>query len=138
MAMHEGYSSRRLRRVIHLEFDWMRRVLEANDLDHLELDIAIDEIVIEDAARFEEVTVLVQIAERFAQAAAHRWDLFQFFRRQIVKILVGRLAGIELVLDAVEPSQQHRGKAKIRIAKRIGIADFDTLSFRRRRQRNAA
>src|SRR6266516_7066970 len=138
MAMQRGYSWRRLRGVIHLELDWMRRVLEANDLDHLELDIAIDEIVIEDAARFEEVTVLVQIAERFAQAAAHRRDLFQFFRRQIIKVLVGRLAGIELVLDAVEPGQEHRGKAEIRVAKRIRITPFAALSFRRRRQRNAA
>src|SRR5947209_16208312 len=61
-----------LRRIVHLVFDRMRRVLEANDLGHLQLDVAVDEIVIEHATGFEELAILVEIAERLAQRTAHR------------------------------------------------------------------
>src|SRR5262249_8766073 len=64
-----------LGRVVHLELDRVGGVLEADHFLHLELDVAVDEIVIEHAARFEEVAVLFQIAERLAQRAAYGWDL---------------------------------------------------------------
>ena len=60
----------RLRRVVHLEFDRMRGVLEADHLGHLQLDVAVDEVVVEHAAGLEEVAVLVEV--RRAPRAASR------------------------------------------------------------------
>src|SRR4029079_13197624 len=39
-----------LGRVIHFELDRVRRVLEANDFAHLQVDVGIDEVVIEHVA----------------------------------------------------------------------------------------
>src|SRR5260370_20529776 len=89
------------RRIIHLELDRMRSVLEPDHFLHLELDVHLDEIVVEHPAGFEELAVLVEIAERLAQRPAHRGDLLELARRQVVEVLVDRRAGIELVLDAV-------------------------------------
>ena len=41
-------------RVVHVEFDRMRGHLEALDLGHLQLDIAVDEVIVEYAAGLEE------------------------------------------------------------------------------------
>src|SRR6266508_27791 len=71
---------RTLRRIVHLELDWMRSVLEADDLLHLQLHVAVDEIVVEPAAGLEEVAVLVEIAERLAQASAHGRALLELRR----------------------------------------------------------
>src|SRR5580704_11041068 len=56
--------TRRLRGIVHFELDRMRRVLEADDLAHLQVDIAVDEIVIEHAADLEEGAILVELFER--------------------------------------------------------------------------
>ena len=50
---------------------------------------------------------------------------FAFFRRQIVQILVDRLARMDLVLHAVQACHQHRGEAQVRIGRRIREAHFD-------------
>src|SRR5262249_40350631 len=109
-----------------------------NDLGHLQLDIAVDEIIVEDATGFEEVAVFVEIADRLAQTAAYRRNLLQFLRRQVVQVLIRRLAGIELVLDAVEAGHEHRRKAEIWIAQRVGITHLDALTLWRRGERDAA
>src|SRR6266849_6989997 len=126
------------RRIIHLELDRMRSVLEPDHFLHLELDVHLDEIVVEHPAGFEELAVLVEIAERLAQRPAHRGDLLELARRQVVEVLVDRRAGIELVLDAVETRHQHRRERKIRIGERIGIAYLDALALGRGGERNAA
>src|ERR1041385_2753285 len=105
-----GYA---LSRIVHLVFDRMRGVLEANHFGHLQLDVTVDEVVIEHAAGLEEVAILVEATERLAQRAAHRRNLLQFLRRQVVEVLVHRGARIELVLHAIEAGHQHRGKAEI-------------------------
>src|SRR5664279_965217 len=100
-------------RVVHFEFDRMRGHLEACDLGHLQLDIAIDEVVVEYAPVLEERAILVEILECLAKRTAHRRDRLEFFLRQVVEVLVHRRSGVELVLDAVEARHQHRGKAQI-------------------------
>jgi len=45
----------------------MRGVLEPDHFLHLELDVAVEEVVVEYAAGLEEVAVLLEIAERLAQ-----------------------------------------------------------------------
>src|SRR5579885_3772614 len=89
-------------RVIHLVFDRVRRVLEADHVLHLEVDVGVDEVLVEHAALQEIVVVGVKRSERFAQRAADGQNLLQLGRRQIVQVLVHRRAGIELVLDTVE------------------------------------
>src|ERR1044072_4463559 len=128
----------RLGGVVHLVFDRMRGVLEADHLGHLQLDVAVDEVVIEHAAGLEELAVLVEIAEGLAQRAAHRRNLLELLRRQVVEVLVHRGARVELVLDAVETGHQHRGEAEIRVGERVGEAHFDPLCLRLRRVRDAA
>src|SRR6266853_6293372 len=53
-------SSCGLGRVVHLVLDRMRGVLEADHLLHLQLDVAVDEIVVEHAADLEELAILVE------------------------------------------------------------------------------
>jgi hypothetical protein len=53
-------------RVVHLVFDRVRGMFEADHLGHLQLDIAVDEIVIEHAPGREEGAVLVETGERVA------------------------------------------------------------------------
>ena len=49
---------------------------------------------------------------------------------QIVNVLVQRLAGIDLVLDAVEAGHQHGGERQIRVAARIGRTELHALGLR--------
>ena len=44
----------------------MRRHFETHDFRHLQFDIAVDEIVVEDATGLQEGSILVEINERFA------------------------------------------------------------------------
>src|SRR5216683_2599447 len=92
----------RSQRVVHFEFDRMWRHLEALDFGHLQLDIAVDKVVVEDAAVLEEGAILVEVLQRLTERAAHRRNRFELFLRKIVEVLVHRRTWIELVLDAVE------------------------------------
>src|SRR5262245_43877894 len=93
---------RRSGRIVHLELDRMGGVLEADHLGHLQVDIAVDEVLVEYAAGQQEAVVLLELLERLAQRPAHRRNLLQLLGRQVVEILVDRCPWIELVLDAVE------------------------------------
>jgi hypothetical protein len=53
----------------------------------------------------------------------------QFFRRQVVDVLVQRIARIDLVLDAVDHRHQHRREGQVRIAARVGAAELDPLGL---------
>src|SRR6056297_2944919 len=56
--------------VIHVELDRMGGHPEARDLLHLELDIAIDQVVGEHVSGLEEVAILVQGVQRLVQRMA--------------------------------------------------------------------
>ena len=58
----------------------MRRVLETDHLRHLQLDVAVDKVVIEHAASLEEVAVLAELLKRLAQRAADGRDLLELRR----------------------------------------------------------
>ena len=81
---------------------------------------------------------LSRFDERLAQRAADRRDLLQLLRRQVVEVLVHRLAGMDLVLDAVEAGHQHRGEGEVGVRARIGEADLDALGLRVVGDRDAA
>src|SRR5687767_3532881 len=57
-----------LGRVVHLELDRVRGVLEADHLLHLQVDVAVDEVVVEYPTGLEEGAILVQLLERLTQA----------------------------------------------------------------------
>ena len=61
-------------RIIHVELDRVRGHLEAHHLAHFQFDVAVDDIVVENAACLEESAILVEIAEGFAQRAADGRD----------------------------------------------------------------
>ena len=56
-------------------------------------------------------------------------DLFFFFRRQIVKILVHGAPGVNAVLNTVKTRQEHRGKRKVGIGSRIGETHLNAPRF---------
>ncbi|MNC91223.1 hypothetical protein D3C83_74410 [compost metagenome] len=56
--------------------------------------------------------------------------LLRNLRRQVVEVLVDRVTGMDLVLNAVETGHQHRGEAEIRIAHRVRKAHFDAAPLR--------
>ncbi len=108
-------------RIVHVEFDRVRGHLEALDFGHLQLDEAVDEVVVEHAAGLEERAVLVEIFQRFAERTADRRDRLQLFLRQIIEVLVHRRTRINLVLDAIEAAS-HRTFVTIAIARQLGEA----------------
>jgi hypothetical protein len=61
-------------RIIHVELDRVRGHLEAHHLAHFQFDVAVDDVVVENAACLEESAILVEIAEGFAQRAADGRD----------------------------------------------------------------
>ena len=63
----EDFAGRRLQRVVHIEFDRMRRHLEALHLGHLQFDEGVDEVVVKHAADLEEGAILIEVFQRFAQ-----------------------------------------------------------------------
>jgi hypothetical protein len=117
-------------RVVHVEFDGMRRHLEPLNLGHFQLDVTVDEIVVEHPAVLEEGAILVEVLQCFAERTANRRDRLQLFLRQILEILVHCRARIELVLNAVETGHQHRGESEIRISHRIGETHLNPLGLR--------
>src|SRR5581483_11762941 len=48
-------------RIVHVEIDRVRRHFETLHLSHLEIDIAVDEIIVEHAAVLEECAPLVEV-----------------------------------------------------------------------------
>src|SRR5271169_966360 len=113
------YEAGALCAVIHLELDRMGSVLEADQLLHLQLRVAVKEVIVEHPTSLEEITIFFEVAERFTQRAADRRDLLELLRRQVVEVLVDGWAGIELILDAVKARHQHGRKSEIGICQRI-------------------
>src|ERR1700740_1289722 len=66
-------------RIVHVELDRVRRHFEALDFGHLQLDIAVDEVVVEHAVGLQEGAVLVEVLECLAKRAADGRDLLQLF-----------------------------------------------------------
>ena len=76
--------------------------------------------------------------ERLAQRSAHRRDALELGRRQVVEVLVHRIAGMDLVRDAVEARHEECREAQIGIGGRIREAHFDALGLGVGRVRDAA
>src|SRR5260221_6713986 len=92
-------------------------------------DPHVQKILSEDIALEQEIMVLLERSNRFIQAAAHLPHTRHFFGRQVIKVFVHRLAGVNFVLDAIESGHEHPGKGKVWVCRWIGRAILDPLGF---------
>src|SRR6187549_1224653 len=111
--------------VVHVELDRMSRHAEARDFLCLQSDVSIDHVVGEHATAGQELAVLVEVLEGHVERMTHRRDVLRFFRLEVVQILVGRFARMDLVLNAVEAGHHHGGKREVRIRGRVRETHFD-------------
>ena len=54
----------------------------------------------------------------------------EFFRRQVVQVLVGRIAGVDLVLHAVQAGHHQGRERQVRVGQRVREARFDATDLR--------
>ena len=116
----------------------MRLQAQAVDFLHFEFDVSVNHVVAHHPAGGQELAVGVQRVQRDVEAVRHRRQLLLLFRRQVVEVFVGRVAGVNLVVDAVQAGHQHRGESEIRIARGVGEANLDAPRFGVGHIRNAA
>src|SRR5690554_77865 len=119
-----------LHRVVKIKLDRMSGHVDLCDFFTLQLDVGIQHVVGEYTTLGEELTILLQGIQGFGQRSDHGRDLFGFFRRQVVQILVGRVARVDLVLDTVQAGHQQCRKAQVGVGCRVREACFNTTCFR--------
>ncbi|EBA09822.1 hypothetical protein SSE37_08438 [Sagittula stellata E-37] len=122
--------------VVQCEFDRVRRHFVHFQLFHLQLDVAFDLVLGEHVTGQQEVHVGFQFSQGFAQRAADGRDVGQFFRRQVIEVLVHGFARMDLVGDPVEAGHQQGREAQVGVRRRVGEAGFDALCLRRLGPRN--
>src|SRR5207244_181751 len=93
----------------------------------LVLDPRLDHVRRKDVALQQPIVRLLEVIEHDAEVAGELLDLLRLGGRQLVEVLIDRLARIDLVGDAVEPRHQARREAQVRIAGRVGRAELDAL-----------
>ena len=73
--------------------------------------------------------IRLQRHQHFAQRTRNRLDLRQFLRAGLEKIEFGRLARIDLVLDAIESGQQQGREEQVWVGSRIRAAELQALGL---------
>src|SRR6187549_2613470 len=96
--------------VVHVELDRMSGHAEARDFLCLQSDVSVDHVVGEHTTARQELAILVQVFECHVERVAHLRNVLLFLRLEVVQILVGRFARMDLVLNAVEARHHHRGE----------------------------
>ncbi len=98
--------------VVQFEFNRVRSHAYAVVFFNTQGDVSIDSVVGEHAASRQELTVSVQRVQCFFQRACNLWDLFRFFRRQVVQVLSIASPGWILFLipsrPAISSAAKHR------------------------------
>src|SRR2546422_7711434 len=84
----------------------------------------VHELFGKDAALEQKFVIGAQRAERVFERAGQRRHLRGFLFFEFVKVLVERLAGVDLVLDAVEARHHHGCKSKIGVARWVRRAEL--------------
>src|SRR3569833_4720555 len=123
--------------IVQLELHRVGRHAEPGDLLHLEPHICIDDIVGEDAAAREELAILVEVLERHVERMTYCWNVLRLLGLEVVQVLVRRIAGMDLVLNAVEARHHHGREGEVRVRAGIREAHFDAARFRVRHERDA-
>src|SRR5713226_7903522 len=77
----------------------------------------------------QEHVVRLQVLDRFLQGAGQLADavLLALARAEVVQVLVDRVAGVDLPLDAVQAGAEHRGEGQVWVAGRVRRAVLDPL-----------
>src|SRR5207245_4497135 len=86
------------------------------DLGALVGDPGVDQVAGEDVALEQERVVALQLIEHDVQRTRELLDLLGLLRRQLVEVLVHRLARIDLVRDPVEAGHQAGRERQVRVA----------------------
>src|SRR5213594_459542 len=96
-------------------------------LVELQLLVLLQEVLRED--RLQEHVVRLQVLDRFLQGTGQLADavLLALARTEMVQVLVDRVAGVDLPLDAVQAGAQHRREREVRVAGRVRRAVLDAL-----------
>jgi hypothetical protein len=105
---------------------------------HLQLDVGVDLVVVEDAAGLQELAVASRLSRASRSEPQTVGMSFSFFRRQVVEVLVHGLARMDLVLDAVEPAISMAAKARYGLAIGSGKRTSTRLAFGEVAERNTA
>src|SRR5215813_15623154 len=91
-----------LEAVIQLELERVGRHAKARQLFFLESDIRVQHVVGKHTAARQEFAVFVELLQRLLERMAYLGNARGDFRWQVIQILVDRIAGLDLVLDAVQ------------------------------------
>src|SRR5690242_9430885 len=105
----------KLTRIIHVEFDRARRGLPAHHLFPFQVHVGVDLVVAEHVALGQEAAVVGEADQRLAQRPADGRNIDQLLRRQVIEVLVHRVARMDAVLNAVEPGHEQRRISEIGI-----------------------
>src|SRR5439155_13838269 len=89
--------------------------------------MGVDHVRREYVALEQESVIALERIQCLLERAWRRRDFGKLFGREIVKVLVDRLAGIEAVLNPVETSHQHRGERQVGTARWVGATELDAL-----------
>src|SRR5438093_11081206 len=99
----------------------------------LVVDPRLDDVGREHVALEQPVVALLEVVEHDVERTRQLLDLLLLGRLQLVEVLVHRLAGIDLVGDAVEAGHHAGRERQVRIAGRIGRTELDALGALRLR-----
>src|SRR5262249_24282687 len=115
--------------VVEEKLIWMRAQGQRIKLLALVGDPHVQKVLSEDIALQQEIVIALQGLDRLIQTAENLRHFGHFFRRQFVEVLIHWLAGIDLILNAIQTRHHHRGKGQIGIGGRIGRTIFNGLGF---------
>ena len=126
-----------LEAVVHVVFNRVHGLTEAGDFAHLQFNVGVQHRVGEHAALGQERAVLVQVVQRLVQAVTHGRDLGIFLGRQMVQVLGGGFARVDLVFHAVQAGHHQGREGQVGVGQRIREARFDAAALGVGNVRNA-
>ena len=95
----------------------------------LHFDPVRDEVGIEDVAFEQERMIGFERFNRAAERIGNARHVGEFFRRELVKVFVQRVARIDPALDSIESGQEECGEGDVRIRRGVRCAEFDPFRF---------
>ncbi len=93
----------------------MRGHPQARDILRLEIDVSIEQIIREHVPGLEELAILIEGGKRLIEGEGHMLQVLFLLGRQIVEVLIERIARMDLVLNAVEAGHEHGRERQVRV-----------------------
>ena len=72
--------------------------------------------------------VFLERVQNLAQAALHQLNVLHDIL--FIQVHLSRIAGIDLILDAVHAGHHHRREGQVWVRARVGAAELDALAIR--------